>query len=135
MRWRYEDPASRDIPTESRPVNRPWLVLKHKKVTKTYRPASAKAVSPEGDSRILSWGTDGAVRLWDFSRGADVQAAVDSKSEIVGATVAKSAKFVAAWDKRGQAWLWNLEGNKPIPVPISEDHRSRGSFSPRATPP
>jgi WD40 repeat protein len=70
------------------------------------------AVFNRDESRILTWGKDGAARLWAVGQNQPIQT-LEHKG-ISGAVFNRDESRILTWGKDGAAQLWAVGQNQPI---------------------
>ena len=84
--------------------------------------------SPDG-SEVLSWSTDGEMRLWNRDRNESIR--VDNNgSSTESAIFSPDGSEVLSWSTGGEIRLWNRDNNKSIPVDNNGISTESAIFSP-----
>jgi len=95
------------------------------------------AVFDQDENRILTWGTDGTVQLWEVSRGKwtwtpKLIHALKHPAPVIGAAFDRDERRILTWSEDGQARLWDVDQNESdkAPGPIQSWEHKAGAKDP-----
>ena len=97
-------------------VSEIWM----KEAVFSHKGINGAILHPSGN-KILSWGEDGAVRLWDVVTGNELGPTMKHNSEVIGASFNKDGKLILTYSKDGSVRLWSVETNKQIGSSMKHD--------------
>ena len=81
--------------------------------------------------RVLSWGRDGAARLWDAKTGLPASEPLTHDDIVTGARFSADHSRVLTWSLDDSARLWDAETGRPLMLPMRQQGAVRGAaFAP-----
>lgn len=77
------------------------------------------ATLDRGERRILTWSTDGTVRLWDAAALTPIGVPMSAGGAVLGATLDCAEERILSWNRDGSVRLWNAATRQQIGAPIT----------------
>jgi WD40 repeat protein len=80
----------------------------------------------QDERRLLTWGDNGAAKLWEVGKPDQPAAIFDHGNKVYGASLSRDEKHVLTWDISGIVKLWKVTAHEPIAV-VTNGRAIRGA--------